>query len=192
MMDLSFENKRQAKKGRVLLSDPFAEDQYFGRSVVYLCEHNEEGSFGFVLNNYIDLDLNEIAKNFPNLTTKVSIGGPVKTENIYFIHTIGEALPESQHIQDGIYLGGDYDTLLQMIDNGKVSAEQVRFFLGYSGWSPGQLQEELDEHAWIVAPVINQGEVMDVHVEDLYIHYMRRQGKKYDILTRFPNDLNLN
>jgi putative transcriptional regulator len=191
-MDLSFENKRKAKKGRVLLSDPFAEDQFFGRSVVYLCEHNEEGSFGFVLNNYIDLDLNEIAKNFPNLTTKVSIGGPVKTENIYFIHTIGNKIPDSQHVSDGIYLGGDYDTLLQLIDKGEVTTKEVRFFLGYSGWSPDQLQEELVNHAWIVAPVINPGEVMDVNIEDLYINYMRRQGKKYDILSRSPKDLNLN
>lgn len=191
-MDLSFENKRIAKKGRVLIADPFSDDEYFGRAVVYLCEHNEEGSFGFVLNNYIGLKLEEVAKNFPKLDTKVSIGGPVHTENIYFIHTIGDAIPDSQLVEDGIYLGGDYDTLLQMIDENKVSTNQVRFFLGFSGWSKDQLQSEIKEHAWIVGSVLNSGEIMDVAIDDLWSHYMRRQGKKYDILAKFPKDINLN
>lgn len=191
-MDLSFENKRKARKGRVLIADPFSDDEYFGRSVVYLCEHNEEGSFGFVLTNYIDLNLEEVAKNFPKLETKVSIGGPVKTENIYFIHTIGAAIPDSQLVSDGIYLGGDYDTLLKMIDEKKVTSKEVRFFLGYSGWTKDQLDSEIKEHAWIVGSVLNNGEIMDVTVDDLWTHYMRRQGKKYDILSKFPKDINAN
>ena len=191
-MDLSFENKRKAKKGRVLIADPFSDDEYFGRSVVFLCEHNEEGSFGFVLTNYIDLDLQEVAKNFPKFNTKVSIGGPVHIENIYFIHTLGELIPASQLVDEGIYLGGDYDTLLQLIDDNKVQPNQVRFFLGFSGWSKGQLETEIKEHAWIVGSVLNNGEIMDVTVDDLWTHYMRRQGKKYDILAKFPKDINAN
>ena len=191
-LDLKFENKRKIRKGRVLISDPFSDDEYFGRSVVYLCEHNEEGSFGFVLNNYIDLKITEVAKNFPDLNTKVSIGGPVKTDNIYFIHTLGKVIPDTQHIEDGIYLGGDYDTLLSMIEDKKVTSKDVRFFLGYAGWKNGQLQEELKSHAWIVGAVINNAEIMDVNVNDLWNHYMRRQGKKYDILARFPKDIQVN
>jgi putative transcriptional regulator len=191
-MDLSFQNKRKAKKGRVLLADPFSKDKYFGRSVVYLGEHNDEGSFGFVLNNFIDLDLQEIAKNFPKMDTRVSIGGPVKTENIYFIHTLGEVIPDSQLVDDGIYLGGDYDTLLQLIEQGKVAKNEVRFFLGYSGWSPGQLKEELDANAWVVAPVLSSMEVMDVKIDELWEHYMRRQGKKFELLSKFPADFSLN
>lgn len=191
-MDVSFHTKKKAKKGRVLLSDPFSKDKYFGRSVVYLCEHNEEGTFGFVLNNFIDMDLNEIAKNFPAIETKVSIGGPVKTENIYFIHTLGDRIPDAQLVDDGIYLGGDYDTLLQMIERGEVKPMEVRFFLGYSGWSPGQLKDELNVHAWVVAPVLSAQEVMDVTISDLWSHYMRRQGKKFELLSKSPSDLTLN
>jgi putative transcriptional regulator len=192
MMDISFENKRKAQKGKILLSDPFSNDDYFGRSVVYLCDHNSEGSFGFVLNNYIDLDLHEIAKNFPNIKTKVSIGGPVETQSIFFLHTLGEKIEGSQLVGDGIYVGGDYSQLLDLIDQKKITNKQIRFFLGYSGWTKGQLQEEIENHAWIVVPVINKNEVMDFNIDKLYEHYMRREGKKYDLLSQFPSDFMAN
>lgn len=191
-MDISFENKRKAQKGKILLSDPFSNDDYFGRSVVYLCDHNSEGSFGFVLNNYIDLDLHEIAKNFPNIKTKVSIGGPVETQSIFFLHTLGEKIEGSQLVGDGIYVGGDYSQLLDLIDQKKITNKQIRFFLGYSGWTKGQLQEEIENHAWIVVPVINKNEVMDFNIDKLYEHYMRREGKKYDLLSQFPSDFMAN
>lgn len=191
-MDISFENKRNAKRGRILLADPFSDDDYFGRSVVYLCDHNSEGSFGFVLNNYIDLDLNEITKNFPKIETVVSIGGPVNTDQIYFLHTLGDKISDSQLIDDGIYIGGNYDELIQLIDKKEITNKQVRFFLGYSGWSANQLKEEILDHAWIVVPVLNQGEVMDFSVKNLWENYMKREGKKYDILSRFPVDVSSN
>lgn len=191
-MDFTFENKRKAKRGRVLLSDPFLNDDYFGRAVVYLCDHNSEGSFGFVLNNYIDLDLHEYTKNFPKIDTRVSIGGPVDTETLYFLHTLGDKIKNSQHISDGIYVGGDYDHLMQLIEKGEVTNKDVRFFLGYSGWSENQLKEEIDEHAWIVVPVLNQGEVMDYSIDKLWGNYMKREGKKYELLSKFPKDIQSN
>lgn len=191
-MDLSFRNRRKARKGRVLIADPFTDDDYFGRAVVYLCDHNSEGTFGFVLNNFLDIDLNEIAKNFPDISTNISIGGPVKTEHIFFLHTVGSQIKESVEVDDGIFIGGDYDDLKQQIDDKRIDSTQVRFFLGYSGWSSGQLQEEIDNNSWIVAPVINPGEIMDASVTDIWSKYMRREGKKFDILSRSPVDFNAN
>ncbi|MDX1653134.1 MAG: YqgE/AlgH family protein [Brumimicrobium sp.] len=191
-MDLSFSNKRKARKGRVLIADPFTNDDYFGRAVVYLCDHNSEGTFGFVLNNFLDIDLSEIAKNFPDISTNVSIGGPVQTEHIFFLHTVGKQIQDSVEVDDGIYIGGNYDDLRQQLDDGKISSKDVRFFLGYSGWSPGQLQEEIDNHSWIVAPVISPGEIMDAEIKDIWSKYMRREGKKYDILSRSPIDFTAN
>lgn len=191
-MDLSFSNRRKARRGRVLIADPFTDDEYFGRSVVYLCDHNSEGTFGFVLNNYIDVDLNEVAKNFPDIKSNISIGGPVQTEHIFFLHTIGKSIDGSMEVDDGIFVGGDYDQLKQLLDDGKANSSQVRFFLGYSGWSAGQLQEEIDKHSWIVAPVLSSLEIMDDKIENIWSNYMRRQGKKYDILSRSPVDFNAN
>ena len=191
-MDLTFENKRKARKGRILLADPFADDDYFKRAVVYLCDHNAEGSFGFVLNNFLDVDLYEYTKNFPNIKTRVSIGGPVETQSIYFLHTLGDKIEGSAHVEDGIYIGGDFDQLVQLINDGIVTNKDVRFFLGYAGWSPKQLNEEIKKHAWIVVPVMNRGEVMDFSVDNLWERYMKREGTKYDILSRSPIDISAN
>lgn len=191
-MDLSFNNRRKARKGRVLIADPFTDDDYFGRAVVYLCDHNSEGTFGFVLNNFIDIDLNEVAKNFPDIKSNISIGGPVQTEHIFFLHTVGKSIEGSMEVDDGIFIGGDYDQLKQKLDDGEIKPNQVRFFLGYSGWSAGQLQEEIDNHSWIVAPVLSPLEIMDDKVIDIWSKYMRREGKKYDILSRSPVDFSAN
>ncbi|HTO39150.1 MAG TPA: YqgE/AlgH family protein [Brumimicrobium sp.] len=191
-MDLSFKNKRKATRGRVLISDPFSKDVYFGRSVVYLCDHNEDGTFGFVLTNFIDLNLSDIAKNFPNITSKVSIGGPVQTDSIYFIHMLGNRIPGSVEVADGIYIGGDYDLLLEKINSGELDETKVRFFLGYSGWSAGQLDDEIKRNNWIVAPVLNPLEIMDTSITDVWKKFMKREGKKYDVLSRAPLDFSDN
>lgn len=191
-MDLSFKNKRKATRGRVLISDPFSKDVYFGRSVVYLCDHNEDGTFGFVLTNFIDLNLSDIAKNFPKITSKVSIGGPVQTDSIYFIHMLGNRIPGSVEVADGIYIGGDYDLLLEKINSGELDETKVRFFLGYSGWSAGQLDDEIKRNNWIVAPVLNPLEIMDTSITDVWKKFMKREGKKYDVLSRAPLDFSDN
>lgn len=191
-MEISFKNRRKPKKGRLLLADPFYTDEYFTRAVVYLCEHNTEGSFGFVLTNYLELDLHEIAKNFPNLNTKVSLGGPVQTDNIYFIHTLGDKITNSQLIDDGLYVGGDYDQIISLIQKGEATEKDVRFFLGYAGWSSNQLNDEIANNAWIVVPVLNPREVMDFTIDNLWENLMRREGQSYEILAQSPNDISLN
>ena len=167
-------------------------DEYFTRAVIYICEHNTEGSFGFVLTNYLEIDLHEVAKNFPELSTKVSLGGPVQTDNIYFLHTLGDKIKDSQLIDDGIYVGGNYDQLISLIQKGEVTNKDVRFFLGYSGWTSNQLTEEINDNAWVVVPVLNPREVMDFSINNLWENLMRREGKNFEILAQAPNDISLN
>ena len=104
VLDISFKNKLTPQKGRVLLADPFLADEYFQRSVVYLCEHSKAGSFGFVLNNYVDISINELNPNFPSLKVKLSLGGPVETESLYFLHTLGHELNESLELKNDYVL----------------------------------------------------------------------------------------
>ena len=104
-------NSEKPSKGKVLISEPFLDDPYFKRVVIVLCEHNDEGTFGFVLNNYIDnIELTEMIIDFPEFDTKVSIGGPVSTSNIFYLHTRGDIIPNSQEITKDLFFGGDYDT----------------------------------------------------------------------------------
>lgn len=184
-MDLSFNNSNTPQKGKILISEPFLDDDYFGRSVVLLCEHNEEGSFGFVLNNYIDLDLRDVAQNFPDIETKIGIGGPVETDNIYFIHTRPDLLEDSREVAQGIYIGGSYSKLLHLLETGEMNNEHVRFFLGYSGWSPFQLEEELEINSWLVTDIQSK-DIMDFTSDNLWSKYLKKQGKKYAVMTSFP------
>jgi putative transcriptional regulator len=184
-LDIRFENTKIPRKGKLLLSEPFLDDDYFGRSAVYLCEHNHEGSFGFVLNNYIEINLTDIAKNFPIEKAKVSMGGPVATQNIYFIHTRPDLLKDSTLIDDGLHIGGDYAELIHLIETGKMNLSEVRFFLGYSGWSISQLKEEVDANNWMVVDV-EAKDVMNTDLDNIWGKYMERQGAKYKLMTTFP------
>ena len=145
MIDLRPSSDQVPERGSVLLSEPFIEDPFFKRTVVLLCEHNEEGSFGFVLNNYIDIELDQIVDEFPHLPYSISVGGPVKNTNLFYIHTLGDLIPESVMVMEGLYFGGDFEVLKAKLIAGEVEWSAVRFFIGYSGWSANQLEEEMKE-----------------------------------------------
>lgn len=91
-LDLSFHNKQKVVQGCVLLSDPFTQDPYFSRSAILLCRHNKKETFGFVLTNYIEIDLNKLDENMPEIITKISFGGPVEKDNLFYIHTFGKEI----------------------------------------------------------------------------------------------------
>ena len=192
VIDLSFSNKLMPKKGRVLLSDPFLGDEYFERSVVYICEHSKEGSFGFVLNNYVEFNLQQLNEKFREIDVKVSIGGPVEKETMYFMHTLENQINDSLFIDKNVYMGGDFTQLYALVDHDLLKQHKIRFFVGYSGWDKGQLMEEINDNAWIVADVENVNDIMDESIPDLWKHFMNKQGEKYKIISQFPKDPNEN
>jgi putative transcriptional regulator len=191
MIDLSPSNNQLPERGSVLLSEPFIEDPFFKRTVVLLCEHNEEGSFGFVLNNYIDIELDQIVEEFPHIPYSISVGGPVKNTNLFYIHTLGDLIPESALIMDGLYFGGDFEILKSKLINEEVSLKDVRFFIGYSGWLPKQLDEELKHKSWFVTKV-NKITIMNTEDKDLWKSIMQNLGMKGKLVAKFPIDPELN
>ncbi len=191
MIKITPENNVTPSKGKILLSEPFLSDPFFKRAAILLCEHNEEGSFGFVLNNYISMSLDQIMKDLPDMNTKVSVGGPVKNSNLYYVHTIGSAILDSREIADGIYLGGDFDLLKAHINNGSIEDNQVRFFVGYSGWEANQLNEELEQHSWFVTDASKEM-VMNTASNDLWADFLKEMGPEFARVADLPNDPNLN
>jgi putative transcriptional regulator len=184
-------NNNLAEKGRILISEPFLSDHYFRRSIVYLTEHNDEGSFGFVLNKPLEIQINEIVDDFPESDFPISVGGPVSNNAVHFIHTLGEKIPDSVEVTDGIWWGGDFDLIKDLIAAGKVQPHQIRFFLGYAGWSPGQLSDELDAHAWLVGE-INPRMVMQGMESEFWSDTLARYNNKYKAWANFPEDPGLN
>jgi len=191
MLDLKVHNKLSPKKGRLLITEPFLDDDYFGRSVILLCEHNEEGSFGFVLNNFIDVPLSELVE-FPEFNTRISRGGPVGQNHIYYIHTLGDIIEESIHVTGNIYTGGNFEDIKKQAELGLIKDNQIRFFLGYSGWTTNQLEGELKHNSWLVSNLIEEDDIMDTFNDNLWQTYMESQGGKYKAFSHFPKNPNLN
>ncbi len=191
MIDLNVYNKLEPKKGRLLITEPFEDSSYFQRAVILLCEHNEDGSFGFVLNNYLDVKLSDF-EGLPTFETKIGLGGPVSSKNLYYIHTLGDKLPESIHIAGNIYAGGDFEQLKNMLSAGLIEQNEIRFFLGYAGWVDKQLVGELKHNAWLVTDIFDDREIMDTTNTTLWADYMARQGGKYKAFAHFPKNPTLN
>jgi len=139
------------KKGTILISEPLSQDLYFRRSVVLLVEHSEEGSMGFILNKKVSINLKEFVADFPDFDAQFNLGGPVATNTIFFIHTLGEIIPGAIKIKENLFWGGDFEFLKFMILQKQVQTHQIRFFIGYSGWSGNQLYDEMKGNSWLVS-----------------------------------------
>lgn len=178
------------KQGRILISEPLLSDTYFKRSVILLTEHSDQGAVGFVLNKPIDIPLTEVLADFPDFKAKVYVGGPVAKDTVHFLHTLGELVPNSVHVIDNIYWGGDFDSLKELIQEGIVKTNQVRFFLGYSGWSPNQLEDEIKENAWLVTEVPSS-KIMSAD-KNIWKKTLENLGKKYKVWSNFPENPAMN
>lgn len=190
-INISPDNKLPPQKGRLLISEPFLADPYFRRTVVLLCEHNEEGSFGFILNKFIDVGVNELIEDLPQLGSRVSMGGPVQSGNLYYIHTLGQKIEGSVEIVKGVYMGGSFDMLKILLKSGTIKKGMIRFFVGYAGWGHDQLAEEMKERSWLVTPADPKA-LMDSKKDDLWRQTLLDMGEEYAMLANFPEDPSLN
>ena len=144
------ESKLMPEQGRVLIAEPFLPGDYFSRSTVLLAQCSAEGDVGFILNKPTNFLVKDLFNVFPDFDSHVFLGGPVSNDKLFFLHTLGEKIPDSLHIRDQLYWSGDFEHLMALIRAGIVGEEEVRFFLGYSGWSAGQLVAEISDFSWVV------------------------------------------
>lgn len=186
-----FGRPEDAAAGQLLLANPFMGDPNFKRSVVLLVEHNSEGSLGFVLNRLSGVRLSEAIEQPIRFEGPLYVGGPVQPESLHVVHRLGPLVEGSARVADGVYWGGDFDTLRRMLSEGRVATNDSRFFMGYSGWGPGQLAEELEANSWIVHPA-SAGSVFDLSINSLWRSVLRSMGHQYAILANFPEDPRLN
>jgi len=185
------ENEILPAKGKILISEPFLQDNYFKRSIILLTEHSEEGSVGFVLNKPINLNANEVINDFPKTDALISLGGPVNTNTLHYIHTLGDIIPGSVKVLENIYWGGDFEIVKRLIESGNLVKEQIRFFLGYSGWHKQQLEDELADNAWVVTELSPQ-EIMAPISKHFWKTALKRMGKKYEMWSNFPENPQMN
>lgn len=178
------------RAGALLIADPFLKDPNFLRTVVFLCEHREDGSFGFVLNrpyeNTLDELLPGVQQQFP-----VFYGGPVQKDSIHFIHQYPDDIPGGTEVTEGVYWGGDFARLVEMLKNGEIDQRRIRFFIGYSGWSAGQLDEEMKEKTWLTAEATLKI-LFHPDTKQIWKESLRHLGGEYEMMINYPIDPQLN
>ena len=181
-------NSLEPKQGNILISEPLMNDFHFGRSVVLLIDHIEsEGSFGIIINKQLNASVSQIVDDFPDFEAAVYLGGPVAEGQLFFIHTLGDLIPDSSPIIDGLYWGGEVETLKTLIATGIANEENTRFYLGYSGWDSGQLVSELVRNSWAVNNITVE-QYLSTPPEHMWSTFVQRLGKSYEMWNRFPKN----
>ena len=176
--------------GDVLIANPFLLEPTFSRTVILICNHDEEGSFGFVLNKPTDVLVNKLVPDFPTNDFEICVGGPVGLEYVRYVHTLGKELEGSLPVGNGLYWGGELEHLKHLVEMGQVTANNIRFFIGYAGWGSGQLVQELEEGSWVVAPA--DSELLTVDEYSLWEQTMAAKGGRYRALAELPEKAILN
>lgn len=177
--------------GILLIADPFLKDPNFLRTVVFLCEHKEEGSFGFVLNRQYENKLGELIPELEGNQIPVYYGGPVQLDTIHFLHQYPDEIPGGQEILKGVYWGGDFEAAVNLIKNEGIDEDKIRFYIGYSGWGEGQLDMEMKEKTWLTVKATRKLIFHREH-DEIWKESLRQLGGDYQIMANFPIDPQLN
>ena len=184
---IDFVNGILPSKGSVLLSEPFLQDPHFERSVVLMCEHSDAESFGFVLNHLSAVQLHDLMDIAPK-EIPVFIGGPVANNSLFYLHTI-PGIDSSDEILPGLFYGGDLAELIETLEADPLNLKKMRFFLGYSGWSKGQLAQEIKERSWISTTNLSLETLFSTTINTLWKTCMSYQGDQFITFSIFPKNI---
>jgi len=181
-------NITQPQVRSLLVSEPFMLDPNFTRSVVLLGEYNELGAMGWVLNQPSELILSDVMEDFPASDLRLFIGGPVGQDSVQFVHKCYDKLNSGIDLGDNIYWGGNFEVLKALIASNSIHEDEIKFFLGYSGWTAGQLGQELQENTWMVSNTYNSDLVFVNDEENLWKEAVVNLGPKYAHIAQFPKN----
>lgn len=182
---------KQINKGDFLISYPFLEDDYFFRSVICMMEHNDEGSFGLIINKKMPHKIGEVFPLLAHLDNAIYMGGPMETNSLFFLHPYSD-LKDTIKVCEGLYWNGDIHELKDMLELEFAKPEEIRFYLGYSGWSLGQIEEEVKDDSWLISPP-----TLDLIFEDneddiIWRIAIESLGRDFETIAHAPVDPNMN
>lgn len=178
--------------GTLLIANPHLDDPNFLRTVIFLCEHSvKEGSFGFVLNRKLNYSIDEFVPELSDFKLPVFEGGPVELNTLHFLHQYPQYVTGAKEIINGVFWGGNFEELIALIISQTVDTDKIRFYLGYSGWDPGQLEMEMEEKTWIVAEATKR---LLFHPSDkeVWKDALKHLGGQYELIINSPIDPRLN
>ena len=186
-----YKTKVKPGPGKLLVSEPFLPDPNFERTIILMCEHNEDGSFGFVLNKPSLSKVAEVLDDLNKFEGMAFVGGPVQQDTLQYIHRI----PNIEHaveIMEGVFWGGNFEKICLLVETNQISEADVKFFLGYSGWTAGQLNEELKENTWIVSDQLDASLIFETDAEIMWQKALKLMGGRFSIYSNYPVDPRMN
>lgn len=183
-------NGLKPEKGRALIAEPILPDIIFSRSVILIVDDEDNKHVGFILNKESGVELDSVIPEFKGSGFELFLGGPVDTENVHFLHTYGSIIPDAIHIKDNIWWGGDFKAVIEMLNANVLDKNKISFFLGYSGWTEGQLDDELEDDSWLVCNV-PESFVFSDH-KQLWKRSLTFVDRRYEIWKNFPENPELN
>lgn len=181
----------KSTKGKTLISDPFLMGPVFERAVIYMVNHTNDGAMGFILNQPTDVVVGQAVQNLPNCKFPIYYGGPVDDNILFFLHTKADLIPNSIEVVKGIYWGGEFETIGRLIDEGTLSQEDIKFFVGYSGWGELQLEEEFKKDSWLTGKITTK-ELFKQHDANLWNNELEKSKTDYSFLSKFAHTPSLN
>ncbi len=176
--------------GSILVAEPFLGDANFDRAAILVCEHNHEGTFGLVINQTTDLHLSDVIDDI-YADLPLYVGGPVQQNTLHFIHRRPDLIDNSIQIIEGLFWSGDFEQMKQAVNLGLLASDDVRFFVGYSGWNKGQLTDELLAKSWIVTRT-DATFLFNTPANEFWRGILKRMGGEYKVLSNYPIDPRLN
>lgn len=177
--------------GKLLIAEPFLSDINFKRAVILVCEHHVGGTTGFVINRKLNFKINELLIDLPTFDADVYYGGPVDTNTIHYLHRVGDLVDDALMVAPGLYWGGNYEDIKLLIKNELLSPQDIKFFVGYTGWEGGQLLEEFEDKTWLIAD-FDPNYIFKNLQQDLWSEVLNNKGNTFSVIAQIPDTISQN
>jgi len=178
-------------QGKILIAHPLLSDAFFNRSVIYLTNHSHEGAVGFCMNIKTQFCLRDVRPQIKNGNMPIFEGGPVAKNQLFFLHSLGKKISESFHISNNIYVGGNFDELLHLIEHNQILPHQFRLLAGYSGWGENQLEDEITNEHWLVNKLTHNN-LLSSDPDELWSQQLGEIKSSYKLFANFSETPGLN
>lgn len=181
LFNINIPNRERPAVGSLLVAEPFLREKYFNHAVICLADYEKyANAMGIVLNNLTEHTLQSL---MPEVSVETPIpvfcGGPLSNDRLFFMHTLGDLIPQSRRIREHLYIGGDFESMLSIVNDGYPIEGHFRFFVGYSGWDYRQLEGEIENNVWAVTSLPEFNDPL-IGSEDSYWHrVVRMMGDDY-------------
>lgn len=185
-------NTLEPAAGRLLIAEPFMLDPQFKRSIILITEYAEDGVVGFVLNHASGIYINDAVVDFPETDDKLFAGGPCNPDRLHFLHRCPDKIPDGTDIGNGVFWGGDFEVVKTLSQLNLIGSNEIKFFLGYSGWGVEQLDRELNLNSWIVSNQFDHDLIFNDEEENSWKEAVINMGKRFAHIVNFPSNPQLN